>query len=145
MSNQVRTYDPKQMVVTFGPVILSGWADGTFLSVSPGDDAFEMRRGADGSVDRTNKNVFDATVSFTLMATSPTNQQLSIIHEADKLTNGGVLPLAIKDLNGTTLFAFPQAWIVVAPDAESSNSPSDREWRLQTGKGVQNIGGNSGV
>lgn len=142
VDTNVRTYDPKQVIVTFGPVIVTGYAEGTFVQITRSGDLFEKVRGADGGIDRVNKNANDYAVALTIKQTSPTNAELSAIGAADQISNAGVFPLTIKDLNGTTLFFAPQAWIAKDPDDEFSDSLSSREWRLDTGIGAKLTGGN---
>lgn len=138
----VRTYDPKQVVVTFGPVIVTGYASGTFIQIARNGDLFEKVRGADGGVDRVNKNAGDFSVTLTLKQTSITNDALSGVLEQDRLTNTGKFPLLIKDLNGLSLFTAPQSWIGKDPDDEFSDSMSNRQWRFDTGISVKVSGGN---
>lgn len=138
---QVRTYDPKQVIVTFGTVIVSGYAEGTFIAIAQNGDSFEKKKGADGGVDRVNKNANDYAVTLTLKQTSLTNDALSLLSIADKLTNSGKLPLIVKDINGTSLFFAEQAWIGKEPDPEDGDSISSREWRFDTGIAKQFIGG----
>lgn len=138
----VRTYDPKLIIITFGPVIVSGYAEGTFLSIARNGDVFEKSKGADGSVDRINRNANDYSATLTLKQTSLTNDAFSLILKQDQLTNTGKYPLTVKDLNGTTLFFAPQAWIGKDPDPEYSDSLSAREWRLDTGNAQFTQGGN---
>ena len=45
----VRTYDPKQVIITVGGVPMSGFADGTFLTVDRDDDQWAKVTGADGT------------------------------------------------------------------------------------------------
>lgn len=137
-----RTYDPKQVILTFGGVIFTGYAEGTFVSIAGNGDKFEKSRGADGGVDRVNKNANDYSVTVTLKQTSPTNDALSIIMNADIVSNTGKFPLTIKDLGGTTLFTTAQAWIAKDPDDEYSDSMSTREWRIDTGIAAKITGGN---
>lgn len=139
---KVRTYDPKQVLVTFGPVILSGYAAGTFINIARNGDVFEKVRGADGSVDRVNKNANDFSVTLTLKQTSPANTELSALLAADILGNAGVLPLIVKDLGGATLFTAPQAWIAKDPDDGFSDTLESREWRFDTGIAAKLTGGN---
>jgi hypothetical protein len=138
----VRTYDPKKVIITFGSIILTGVMDGTFITVTQNGDSFEKLKGADGGVDRVNKNANDYSVAITLKQTSPSNDALSSAHIADKLSNTGKQPLTIKDVNGTSLFFARQAWVAKEPDPEYSDSISGREWRLDTGVAEQFIGGN---
>lgn len=139
---QVRTYDPKQVIVTFGTIAMMGYAEGTFISIERNGQLFEKSRGSDGSVDRTNKNAFDFSVTLTLKQTSPTNQLLSAVAAADQLSNLGVLPLVIKDLNGATVFTAPQAWIQSDPNDEFGDTSGSREWVFDTGPAAKLTGGN---
>lgn len=139
----VRTYDPKKVIITFGAVVLTGYAEGTFVTIARSGDLFEKTKGADGGVDRVNKNAFDYAVTATIRQTSPTNAVLSAIAAADQISNAGVLPLVVRDLNGTTLFTAAQAWIAKDPDDEFSDTISDREWRFDTGPAAKLTGGNN--
>ena len=138
----VRSYDPKQVVVTFGATVMTGYAEGTFVKIARNGNAFEKSRGADGSVDRVNKNALDFTVNLTLKGTSPVNAILSGLLLADQLTNSGTLPLVVKDLGGATLFTAAQAWIAKDPDQEFSDALTNREWTFETGPAANLIGGN---
>lgn len=138
----VRSYDPKQVVVTFGPTVLTGYAEGTFIKISRNGNAFEKSRGADGGVDRVNKNALDYTVALTLKQTSPINAILAGLLLADQISNSGTLPLVVKDLGGATLFTAAQAWIAKDPDQEFSDSLTTREWTFETGVAANLIGGN---
>ncbi len=138
----VRTYDPKLIIITFGVIPVTGYAEGTFVNIAGAGDAFEKTRGADGGVDRVNKNQADYRVTITLKQTSITNDLLSAAFNADRLTNVGKKALLIKDLNGTTLFSAAQAWIAKDPDDEFSDTMSNREWMIDTGIAAKLTGGN---
>jgi hypothetical protein len=138
----VRTYDPKLVIITFGPVIITGYAEGTFVTITQNGESFEKVRGSDGGVDRVNKNSADYAVAVTLRQTSLTNDALSVIAAADRLDNSGKKPLTVKDLNGTSLFFAEQAWIGKEPDDENSDSLGSREWRFDTGIASKFTGGN---
>ena len=68
---------------------------------------------------------------FTLLQTSETNELLSAQAEIDRLTGQAVYPLVIKDLNGTTLYESPQAWIAERPEGEFSNEVTNRVWTFE--------------
>lgn len=138
----VRTFDPKQVVVAFGPYTLTGFNDGTFIKIKRSGEAFEKKVGADGTVDRINKNRTDFDVEVVLKQTSPLNAILSGLLVADQLSNEGVLPLTIADLSGNSLFEAPQAWIKTDPEIEYGDSLGGRPWTFDTGAGVNLIGGN---
>lgn len=138
----VRTYDPNSILVTFGTTIITGFAAGTFVKIARNGAAFEKVKGADGSVDRINRNANDFKVELTLKQTSAVNQILSGLMLADQISNKGILPLTITDLNGYSLFAAMSAWIEKDPDAEFSDKLSDRTWSFETGPGANLVGGN---
>lgn len=138
----VKTFDPKMVVITFGSIPISGYAEGTFVSVNRSGDAFAKRKGAGGDVERINKNQGDFEVTVTLLQTTPTNKELSAVLAADQVTNAGVFPLTIKDLLGETLFFAPQAWIRKDPEWEDGDDLNSRAWTFDTGIGSNLIGGN---
>ena len=138
----VKTFDPKMVVITFGAIPISGYAEGTFVSVNRSGDAFAKRKGAGGDVERINKNQGDFEVTVTLLQTTPTNKELSAVLAADQVTNAGVFPLTIKDLLGETLFFAPQAWIRKDPEWEDGDDLNSRAWTFDTGIGSNFVGGN---
>lgn len=139
----VYTFDPKKVVVTFGGTIVSGYADGTFLSIAGNGDSFSKRKGADGTVDRINMNSYDYSVTLTLTQTSSTNAVLQAALIADKEANTGVVPLSITDLSGNSIFTAAQAWVAKDPDDEYADSLGTREWRIDTGFAEKVTGGNA--
>ncbi len=139
----VRTFDPKQVVITFGALSISGYAEGTFVSVNRSGDAFAKSKGAGGDIERVNRNQGDFEVTVTLQQTSPTNAELSAILAADQASNAGVWPLTIKDILGQTLFFAPEAWIRKDPEWEDGDDLNSRAWVFDTGIVLTNIvGGN---
>lgn len=138
----VKTFDPKMVVITFGVIPISGYAEGTFVSVKRSGDAFGKSKGAGGDVERINRNQGDFEVRLTLQQTSPVNKELSAALAADIATNAGIFPLTIKDLLGETLFFAPQAWIRVDPEWEDGDDLNSREWTFDTGIGANLVGGN---
>ena len=138
----VKTFDPKMVVMTFGVIPISGYADGTFVRVKRSGDAFTKKKGAGGDIERINRNQGDFEVAITLQQTSGTNQELSAVLAVDIATNAGVFPLPIKDLLGNTLFFAPQAWIRKDPEWEDGDDTNSRAWVFDTGIGSNLVGGN---
>ena len=141
--NNVRTYDPTKIVVTWGPIIFLAFAAGTFLNITrKKGDIFESSTGADGSVDRINKQARDFSITMTLKQTSLTNDLLSAAMIIDMDFNTGKFPFVVKDLNGTSTFFAAQAWIAKDPDDEDGDALGNREWRFDTGPATKITGGN---
>ena len=143
VDTSVKTYDPKLVVLTFMGIIISGYADGTFINAKASGPAFKHKKGADGSVDRVNTNTWDLDIDVTLKQTANSNGDLSTIFLADKLSNAGKGELKIKDLNGTSLIFAPQAWITDGPDGAFSDDLTNRVWKLHTGPAEVFIGTNN--
>lgn len=139
----VLTYDPKMVVASFGPLQISGYADGTFINITRSSgEAFTKRKGAAGDVERVNKNAYDYTIELTVLQTSSINTALSAMLAADQLGNVGVLPFTLEDLLGQTKFFAAQAWIAQDPAIEDGDDTTNRTWTFYTGPAAGVVGGN---
>jgi len=138
-----RTYDPKKVVLSFGGIPISGYADGTFINVARESDSFTKTSGADGVVSRAKSNDKSGMVTVTLAQTSPSNDILSSIAQLDEKLNTGVLPLICKDNSGRSLFAANNAWIRKPADAPFGKEIDNREWTIDCENLENFIGGNS--
>lgn len=139
----VKTYDPKKVIITFGTHTISGYADGTFISITPATDRFSKNVGADGEVTRTQSNDNTDEVVITVKQTSSSNDYLSQVAFNDRFLGTGKLPLSIVDIGGTTIANYTEAWIRTEAAIENSNEASDRVWTLDTGQPTtKNVGGN---
>ena len=139
VDSTVRTYDPKQVYVIIGGVPMSGLVS---VSISQPEDSFEKSRGVDGTVDRTNKNVFDYEVTLTLKGTSLSNNILTEFHGKDLQNDSGTFPLLIENANqGVPILIAETAWIRKYPDTEFADTSSDREWMIDTGIAEYTPGG----
>lgn len=124
----MKQYDPKKIVITFGGILIQGYADGTFVNAERSEDAFETSVGAGGDVTRVRNNNRTGTVTLTLQSESLTNDLLSAKAAVDEASGRGVGSLFIKDLNGTTLVRAESAWIKKMPGTEYADSGGNREW-----------------
>jgi len=52
----VRTFDPAQVVILLGGAPMSGFADGTFITIERETDTFQKESGADGVISRIKMN-----------------------------------------------------------------------------------------
>jgi len=142
MAQTIGTFDFKKLTVIFGVAKLTGFADGDAVEVAEDSPAFNSVGGADGYVDRIKNNANFLKITIRLRQTSPTNDILSALHAADRVS-GTTLPLLIKDRSGNTLFAAAQSWIEGFPNAPFGNEAKTREWIIKTGSQYSVfIGGN---
>jgi len=142
-----KTYsiDPMDKIITFGGIVITGFASGKHLSVKLDDDDFTDVSGNHGDTTRirTRKNTGEATV--TLQQSALTNTLLSTHRAVDLSTGRNVVPFAILDKNGQTVITAGKAWIKKAPDVTESDTVENRDWviRLTQVRDSYFVGGNA--
>lgn len=126
-----KTFDPKNVSLTINGIPISGFADGTFISIVQDEDLFNATTGADGEVARIKNNNRMATLTINLLSTSGSNDVLSGLYNADVVANEGVFPLVVKDNNGATTHFSSAAWISKLPDVNYSTEEESKSWELK--------------
>ena len=128
------TYDPKLVTVIYGGVLITGFADGTFVKVSRNSDTFSLQMGVDGHATRTKSNDNSGKFEVTLSQASPSNPILYALWKIDQMAplGVGVKPMIVKDLSGSSLHAAPTTWIVKPSDAEYAKEAGSRVWMFET-------------
>ena len=139
----VKTYSPQKVSVIVAGIEISGYADGTFVSIEPMGDGTQSVCGADGEIARTMSADDRHKVTLTLMASSNSNDVLTALYYSDKATASGIVPMLIKDLLGSSIFAVAEAWITNPPKKEYDKKSGDIEWVFETGTPAEVIGGSS--
>ena len=138
----LQTFDPKEVSVIFGENIIRGFSESQ-VTVTRDNPAWEMVIGADGEATRVKSNDRSGTITITLQQSSPSNDDLSLIANADELSNAGLRPLYIKDNLGTSLFSAVTAYIEHIPEAAYGKTQNDRVWVIKTDNLIANLGGNA--
>lgn len=128
----MKTYDPKQVTITFGGFIMAGFADDRMVTVARLNDTWTMKTGVDGEGTRSKSNDKSGEITVALMETSESNAVLTAFAKADELTNNGTFPVLIRDNNNESYYAAAQAWVVKPPEAEKAREAGVREWKIQT-------------
>jgi len=137
----LRTYDPKLVLISFGEVAITGFADGSFVSVDRDEDAFTKVVGAGGDVVRTRNRNRSGSVTVTLLHSAPENDLLSGIARLDETLGTGVRPVMVKEANGTTIIAAQNGWIRKLPTTEYAKESGTREWVLDVDALDSYVGG----
>jgi hypothetical protein len=139
----LRTYDPKQVAIIFGGPI-TGFADGTFVSIEANEEFFALIVGSDGEACRSKTNNYSARITLTLGQWSASNQVLSAQLQVDLNSplGDGIIPFLLKDGSGSTVMSAEKAWIVQFATVEYGREPAAREWVIETDYMIPNIGGN---
>lgn len=135
-------YDPKKQVVSIGGNIATGFAEDSFVEVTPDEDDFTFQPSADGAhPTRSQNRNGSVTIRVRLKASSPTNDVLSAMNTADRLQGTGVFPFAVTDLGGRTALLVPECWIQRRPDLSRGKEAGDFEWTLRGVEAFGTIGG----
>lgn len=136
-------YDPKKITITLGGVVVTGYADGTFVGFERTSDAYTMTTGADNLTTRVKSNDKSGTITITLQQSSVTNNILSSFAALDESANVGVFSFLMKDILGTTLVTAKAAWVKKLPAIEFGNELTNREWVLDCSDSKVTAGGNT--
>jgi len=129
----VRTYDCRKVLITLGTHIVTGYSDGTFVSIEPNGDGFTKKVGCDGEVGRSRDPDETAKVTLTVMLTSPTVAWCQQQYVKDRDTGEGTFSILIKDLKGGLVFSSATAWIVKPPVRDFDKEMPDREIEIDCG------------
>lgn len=139
-----QTYDPKSVIFTFRGVPLTGYAPGTFVTVSRASDGVSLVVGSDGETTRVRSRNRSGTITLTLRAESPSNDVLTAAYLADeKGLATGRGPAGLTDLSGSSVVVSQDAWIQKLPDMGFGDSSGTREWIFATGDLDMRPGGNN--
>lgn len=138
----MRTYSPKKVQVIIGNAILTGFAKGSFVVVEKKEDDFEPAIGSDGEVARTQSADESGSVTITLMQTSASNDIMTDLRDADKLSGEDVFPIMIKDGSGRTIVTANEAWIRKVPNSDFADKAKERVWIVDSGAMTHELGGN---
>jgi hypothetical protein len=138
----VKTYNPKKTITTFLGVPLTGYADGTFVTVDKAADAYSLTIGGDGEGARAQSADESGTVKVVLLQTSASNDFLANALRKDKLTGVGYGPLMVKDVSGRSIALAAEAWVQKEATVEFGKEIVGREWTLASANLDHYVGGN---
>lgn len=132
MANKdIKTYSPDRIKLIIGAAVMSGAADGTFVTVEEMSDGVTSEAGAYGEVARAMSLDTRHTVTVTLQQTSKFNDVLSGIYQFDRVSGGnGAVPITLTDLRGTTLFV-GTCWVRKMANATFAKGLEAKEWPIE--------------
>jgi len=130
MAELTGSYDPAQVIVSVGGVIVSGWSDGDAIIARRSEDMNMMRVGIDGGVGRARNANKSGEFEFKLLQTSDVNDLFSSLLATDDLTNDGlsVFSIPVVDGSGRSLCSASQCWSKSIPEATFGKEVSERVW-----------------
>jgi hypothetical protein len=131
-----RTYDPKKVILTIGPYVMGGFADGAFITVRRDEDAFSKKTGTDGEVTRAKSNNNSGSIEVVLDLASPSNDALNALATLDELSNAGLVPVLLQEIGNASalpIVAAEAGWVKKKPDQAFSKKAEDRTWTIDLG------------
>lgn len=127
----MKTFAPKEVNFTFGGVPISGFEEGSFITITKVEDNWSAKSGINGDAIRVLKTNFLYTVEVTLMFTSDSNDYLSALTTADANIPGtGLVSISINNGLGRDLFASDQAWVIKPADTTYSDAADPKTWTI---------------
>lgn len=122
-------YDPTKVILTVGPVAVTGYAEGTFIEIEADDDNTTFGMGAVGDVQMTVKPFNQiGTIKFTLMQGSPANAALTALYETRRLPGFKGYPIALLNLLGSEAAAIELGAIIKPPQQSFADGVMTRQW-----------------
>lgn len=128
-------YDAAQHFMTIGGFPISGFQDGSEVTIEFDEDQMTKQVDIDGNgvvFNRTNNHL--ATVTFTLNEGSPANEFLSELMNDFRNNNGGIEAFFFKDNNSGTTAQSDACTVQSAPSQGGGRESSGREWTIGTGQ-----------
>lgn len=137
------TFSPADLSISVAGLIdITGFIDGSFLSIEKEVTPFVYQRAIDGGTSRTHTKDDNYKVMITITQTSPSNDILNALHGIDIATQVGKVPLLIRDKQGNTIFFSPSASIENYPTITYSKGMEGRQWTFRCPNGMLVVGGN---
>jgi hypothetical protein len=137
------TYSPSDVKANVLGFDVTGYAEGTFLSITPDAKTFSFRRAMDGSTMAVQNKFQTYTVKFVLQQSSPTNTWLHLIYKLFKKYGiAFIMPVLIRDASGNTSFFATDCWFEGEPESNFGSSLGVVEWIIKCNDGSYTRGGN---
>lgn len=142
MSQQLRTYDPGEHIVTFGGIPVTAFATDAFIAGARNEDGWTLTVGASGEPARTRNRNTSGRVTVTLLGSSAENDTLMEAALSDENRGDGVGEFFVKDNAGTGFIHASSAWIVKIPDMNRAKALGVAVWVFELAKMELFTGGN---
>ncbi len=123
----VRQYDPKDVSIDCGGMILVGVADGTFVTCEKEENTYEPYVGSQGEVARGHNANPLGKITFTLEHTSP-----SMGHMIALANSKDLFPCKVVDMNPDSSFSAggSECWIEKVGNLDRAGEVGDVEWNV---------------
>lgn len=128
-----KTYNSKKITIGLGTHMVSGYADDSFVTITPSGDGITVKQGCDGEYVRSVSPNNTFLVKLELLHYSATNSFLQNKYNQDQKDGTGTFPIIIKDITGGMLFNASEAWVTKPAERGYGKEANNRSWEIQTG------------
>lgn len=132
----IKTYNPKQVTISLGSHLVSGYADDSFITIDPNGDGVTKKVGCDGEIVRSIGPDDTYVIKLSVLQTSATNAWLQKKFEADVKNASGMFSVLIKDLKGGVKFSAAYGWVAKPASRGYGKESNNREWEIHTSSGT---------
>lgn len=115
-------YSPELVDTIWNGITITGYAEGTFISVEREVDAFSKKVGSLGDVARTRSLNRSGKITITVMDTHPVNDLLAIAIAEDERNGLGFGAFTLKDRSGNAEVRATEAWCMRVPKLERAQT-----------------------
>lgn len=142
--NYSGAYAADKVIVVIAGIVVSGMADGDFISAEYAEDRVTPKAGADGEIAISVNPSKLGTITLTLSAASASNDELSAAYNlANFVGFTAAFPITVTDLSGRTVITASKAWVQKAPAVTFGKEVGDREYIFGCADLLMSIGGNN--
>ena len=143
MANRAARYNPDQVAITVGGVLIQGYADGEFITIEQITPGVQEECGTDGEVAVSLSNDRRLKIVIKLLQTSQSNPVLSqIYNNFINDPNGEFVVVQVEDTGGGTSAYGAESWVVAMPNSSFDRTAKGREWEIHVANGTRNEAGN---
>lgn len=122
-------YDPQRVTQTLGGVTVTGFVEGSKVTVSKADGVTSTTRGIENDLSININNMKDGTVSFSLLHNHPFNRTMMTWANCYQQKTGPYyLPYNLNDPSGVALTTI--AWLETMPDYTAGMETGELTWTL---------------
>lgn len=133
MAGTSATYDPDNVSLTVGTIVVTGFAGGTDIAVTPSSDSASKKVGSRGDVIFNIRRDESAQLRFTLMRSSPSNPLLQVVNKARQ-----VVKVLLKDNTSGEIVQAAHGIVMRRPDTAHGDEAADKEWVISLGPTDEN-------
>jgi hypothetical protein len=138
-----KIFDPNAFHVIVGGNKMQGFSSDTMAKFEFDEEATLEEVGVDGECSRSLNMNRMAKLTISLMQTSDSNDILSAMYAAQRLSSNGndIVACRIEDSNGRLVVTGPECWVKDLPKPTWGKSAKEYEWVIRIANGEAFFGG----